>query len=168
MAVLDKYASSLSAADKKEAPIRSGGAQVVAIAGRYELAAGDDDGSVVRIGRVGANYIPIYGVLQSDSITGMTDLDVGLYKPGVGGAVVDKDLLADGLDLNAGVAITTDAQNALTNLGGADVVNSIGKNLWELLGLSAPNRADYDLALTWNTIGSAAGTVAWRFLFALG
>lgn len=168
MAVLDKYASSLNVSGKKDAPIRTGGAEVVAIAGRYELAAGDDDASVVRIGRVSANYIPMSGVLQCDAITGMTSLSVGLYKPGVGGAVVDINLFVDAIDLNAGVAIATDAQNGLTNLGGADVVNSIGKQLWELLGLSAPNRQDYDLAITFNTIGSAAGTVAWRYLFALG
>ena len=168
MAVLNKFANALVAAGKKGPPIATGGAHVLALAGTYELAAADDDASVLRIGRLPANAIPLWGTLHCDAIASMTSLDVGLYKPGVDGAVVDKDLFVAAIDLNAGVAITTDAVNMLTNLGGADPVAAIGKTLWELLGLTKPNRQDYDLAITFNTIGSAAGTISWRFLYAIG
>ena len=164
MAVFDKFADNYVHAGKKSSAIFTGGAGVFAIAGSDELAAADDDTSVLRLGRLPANAIPIMGCLHCDAITSMSDIDVGLYKPGESGAVVDKDILADGLDLNAGVAITTDANNALTALGPED----LGLTLWELLGLSAPNRGEYDLAITFNTIGSGAATIAWRFLFAAG
>jgi hypothetical protein len=166
MAVLDKFANSDIEDGKHANPNFAGGAKVLAIIGSYELAAADDDASVVRIGRVLANYIPIFAQITCDAITAMTDLDVGLYKPGVGGAVVDADLFADGLNLNAGVTIVGNlANNGFTT---QPTIENIGETIWQLLGLSVPNRQDYDLALTWNTIGSAAGTVSWRFLFAHG
>lgn len=167
MAVLDTFANALTAAGKKAPPIATGGAQVLALAGRWTSAAGDDDASVVRIGRVPANAIPLIGNLYANAITGMTDVDLGLYKPGVGGAVVDKDLLADGLDPASGEAITAPL-NLLTNLGGSDPEAAVGKQLWELLGLTKPARQDYDLAFTFNTIGSGADTLSWFLLFALG
>ncbi len=167
MAVLDKYANTLSAAGKKCPAINAGGSNTLVITGKYELAAGDDDGSVLRIGRLPANAIPILGQLYSDVITSCNDLDCGLYKPGVGGAVVDKDLMLDGGDPSGGKAITAPL-NLLTNLGGADVIDSFGKQLWELLGLTKPSRQDYDLALTFNSVGSLAGTLSWFLLFAQG
>jgi len=168
MAVEDKFVDALVAAGKKGQPIKTGGAQVLSLAGNAEVAAADDDGSVYRLARVAANAIPLFAWIGADAITAGTDYDLGLYKPGVGGAVVDKDLLADGLDLSSGVAITANLNNGLTNLGGADPLAAMGKTLWALLGLSVPNRQDYDLALTANTVGSAAGTIAWRLFYALG
>ena len=167
MAVEDKFVNALLAAGKKAPPIFASGAQLLALAFNFEVAAADDNGSVYRIGRLPANAIPIKGEIFADALTGSTDWDCGLYKPGVGGAVVDKDLLADGLDIASGEAITAPL-NLLTNLGGADPVGNVGKTLWELLGLSVPNRQDYDLALTANTVGSAAGTVSGFFWYALG
>lgn len=167
MAVLDTFANSLVAAGKKAPPIATGGAQVLALSGRHTTAAGDDDGSVVRIARVPANAIFLIGNLYANAITSCTDVDLGLYKPGVGGAVVDKDLLADGLDPASGEAITAPL-NLLTNLGGADPEAAVGKQLWELLGLTKPARQDYDLALTFNTMGSGADVLSWFLLYALG
>jgi hypothetical protein len=165
MAVLNKFANALVAAGKKGPPIATGGAQILAFAGTYELAAADDDASVLRIARLPANAIPMWGTIYCDAITGMTSLDLGLYKPGVDGAVVDADLFAAALDLNAGVTVVTDANNAFTT---QPVIDNVGETLWQLLGLTKPNRQDYDLAFTFNTIGSAAGTISWKLLFAIG
>jgi hypothetical protein len=167
MAVLNKFTNALVAAGKKAPAIATGGAQVLALAGSYEVAAADDNASVLRIARVPANAIFIIGELYADALTSLTDLDLGLYKPGVDGAVVDADLLADGLDPASGEAITAPL-NLLTNLGGADPVGNVGKQLWELLGLTKPNRQDYDLAFTLNAAGSGAGTLSWFLLYALG
>src|SRR4051812_29364882 len=117
MAVLDKYASSLSAAGKKAAAINAGGAGLLVVTGTYELAAADDDASVLRLARLSANAVPILCQIYADVLTGCNDVDLGLYKPGVGGAVVDKDLLMDGGDPSGGKAITAPL-NGLTNLGG--------------------------------------------------
>lgn len=168
MAVLDKFANTLTAAGKKAPALNAGGAGMFVVAGSYEIAAADDDASVIRLARLAANAVPILGQIWCDALTSGTDWDLGLYKPGVGGAVVDKDLLADGVDLSSAIAITTFSNNALTNLGGADPRGSYSKQLWELLGLTKPARQDYDLALTANTIGSAAGTVSWFLIFAQG
>ena len=167
MAVEDKYINTELAAGKKGATSKVWGGQLLALTFNFEVAAADDDGSVYRLGRLPANAIPIKGEIFADAITSGTDWDLGLYKPGVGGAVVDKDLLADGLDIASGEAITAPL-NLLTNLGGADPVAAVGKKLWELRGLSAPERQDYDLALTANTVGSAAGTVSGILWYIIG
>lgn len=169
MAVEDKFVNALLAAGKKAPPVAGSGASLLFVGGTFEIAAADSDLSVYRLARLPANAIPVKFDLFSDAAVDATDVDAGLYKPGVGGAVVDKDLLADGISLGAGAAITVGGANAgLTNLGGADPLAAYGKTLWELLGLSAPNRQDYDLALTANTAGGAAGTVSWGFWYALG
>jgi len=165
MAVEDKFVNALTAAGKKAAAIFTGGANLKIIAWRFATAAADDDGSVYRVGRIPANAIPIMGSLFANALTGSTDWDLGLYKPGVGGAVVDKDLLADGLDPASGEAITAPL-NCLTNLGGADPEAAFGKTLWELLGLTKPNRQDYDLAWTANTVGSGADTLSGFLIYA--
>lgn len=167
MAVEDKFINTEVAAGKKGAASKVSGAKLLIVTWAFEVAAADDDASVYRLARIPANAIPIKGELYADALTGSTDWDLGLYKPGVGGAVVDKDLLADGLDPASGEAITA-GLNLVTNLGGADPVGNFGKQLWELLGLSAPNRQGYDLALTANTVGSGAGTISGYLMFALG
>lgn len=165
MAVQDKFVNSLIAAGKKAAAMFAGGANLKVIVWNFEIAAADDDGSVFRVGRIPAGAVPIYGELYADALTSGTDYDLGLYKPGVGGAVVDKDILADGLDPASGEAITAGLE-VLTNLGGADPVGNFGKTLWELLGLTKMGIPAYDLAWTANTIGSAAGTVSGFLLYA--
>lgn len=165
MAVQDKFVNALTAAGKKCAAFFAGGANVKAIGFRFDTAAADDDGSVYRVGRIPANAIPLYGRVFCNAITSGTDWDFGLYKPGVGGAVVDKDLLADGLDIASGEAITA-GLDLLTNLGGADPEAAFGKTLWELLGLSVMGAPSYDLAWTANTVGSAADTISGFLLYA--
>lgn len=165
MAVEDKFVNALTAAGKKCAAFFAGGANVKAIGWRFAVAAADDDGSVYRLGRIPAGAIPLYGRLFANALTGSTDWDLGLYKPGVGGAVVDKDLLADGLDPASGEAITA-GLDVLTNLGGADPEAAFGKTLWELLGLSVMGAPAYDLCWTANTVGSGADTVSGFLLYA--
>lgn len=165
MAVEDKFGNSLTAAGKKAAAISAGGSKVLVVKWNFELAAADSDGSVYRIARLPANAIPLMGQAFCDAITAGTDFDLGLYKPGVGGAVVDKDLLADGIDFST--AVYSSPKNPVLNLGGADPTGSFGLTLWELLGLTVPARQDYDLAWTGNTVGSAAGTLSGWLMFAI-
>lgn len=167
MAVEDKYVNALLAASKKAPAHFAAGSGLLCIPFNFEVAAADDNDSVYRIGKLGANAIPVKGEIFADAITSGTDWDCGLYKPGVGGAVVDIDLFADGLDIASGEAITAPL-NLLTNLGGADPVGNVGKKVWELLGLTVPGRQDYDLALTARAVGSAAGTVSGFFWYIPG
>ncbi len=167
MAVEDKYVNSLLAAGKKAPATFAIGGRLLCLPFNFEVAAADDNDSVYRIGKLPANAIPIKGEIFADALTSLTDLDLGLYKPGIGGAVVDIDLFADGLDIASGEAITAPL-NLLTNLGGADPVGSVGEKVWELLGLSAPTLQSYDLALTARAAGSGAGTVSGFFWYILG
>ena len=168
MAVQDKFVDSNLAAGKKGNPALVSGGKELSIAFNFEVAAADSDASVYRLARLPANAIPLRCDIFADASIDGTDFDLGLYKPGVGGAIVDGNLLADGLNLAAGVAVTAGSNNGLTNLGGADPIAAVGKKLWELLGLSAPDRQDYDLAITANTVGGAAGTISGIFTFILG
>ena len=167
MAVEDKYIDASVAAGKKGNPGKVAGGKVLEITGTFEMAAADSDGSIYRLARLPANAIPVEATLFADAAVDATDVDLGLYHENLG-AVVDADLFADGLNLTAGIAITVNGNNGLTNLGGADPLAALGKKLWELLGLDAPTRGGYDLALTANTAGGAAGTVGYRFRYILG
>jgi hypothetical protein len=164
MAVEDKFVNSLTAAGKKAAPLATGGAKLLVVAGTFEVAAADSNGSVYRLARLPANAVPIKGEIWADSAIDGNDWDLGLYKPGVGGAVVDADLLADGIDLSSGFAIGSGTNALKTH----PAIDEIGKTLWELLGLSKPARQDYDLALLANNAGGAAGTISYYLIFALG
>ncbi len=167
MAVEDKYVNALIAAGKKAPPYFAAGAQLLCIPFNFEVAAADSNESVYRIGRLPANAIPVKGEVFADSSIDGTDFDFGLYKPGVGGAIVDIDILADGLDLASGEAITAPL-NILTNLGGSDPIASVGKTLWELLALTKPNRGEYDLVITARVAGGAAGTISGFFWYTHG
>lgn len=168
MAVQDKFVDSLVSAGKKTAASHAMGGQQLTVFFNFEVAAADSDTSVYRLARLPANAIPVRSEIYADASLGTSAFCLGLYKPGVGGAVVDKDIFLAATDLTAGVAVTAGANNGLTNLGGSDPVASVGLTLWELLGLSAPNREDYDLTLTADTAGAAAGTISGYLTYVLG
>lgn len=174
MAVLDTYTdsniSSAGAVNKLLKAINSaGGVGIRAAFATFEVAAGDDNGSVYRIFKdVDANAIPILMLVASDAIANATDYDIGLYKPNFG-VVVDKDVLADGLNISAGYLLSH-----LTALNGlsAIAIESRGKNLRELADATVDNQdvgqiLSYDLAITANTVGTAAGTVSVLFIYGI-
>jgi len=101
--------------------------------------------------RVPSNARLIGRTLENDAITGMTDVDIGVYAIDTG-AVVDKDILEDGLDLSS-------AGSAFAPFGVTAPENQ-GKRLWELLGLTADPQTEYDIAATANTAGAGAGDIS--------
>lgn len=162
MAVLDEYvnASLISTASRRRADAKNvNGQQLLHLVQTFEVAAADDDGSVYRI----FPNIPCTAVIRSlrvacDALTGSTDWDVGLYLPNYG-AVVDKDILADGINLSAGYSRIL----ALDGLVTVDLANA-NKMLYELpingAALTLKTRSQfYDICMTANTVGSGAGTV---------
>ena len=119
----------------------------------FEVAAADDDTSVFPFAMLPVNARVARITLLNDAITAGTDYDIGVYKAdGLAlGAVVDKDCLADGLDMSSARTTAVDVSPLVAN---------VGKKLWELAGLSAqPNYPTFLVAFTANTIGSAAGTI---------
>jgi hypothetical protein len=132
--------------------------------GTVEVAAADDNGSVYRFARLRSSDRVSQINLFSDAITGGTAFDLGLYRTADdGGAAVDVDLFASDLDLSSAVAGTDVTYEAT-----AANIDKVEKRLWELLGLSADPQTDYDLALTADTVGTAAGTVSVRVRFTGG
>lgn len=154
MAVENKYIETNVAAGKlANAALASGDNPIVMVA-TFEVAAADDDGSIYRLFRsVPSNYIPVQIDIATDGMTGSTDWDLGLYKPNLG-AVVDKDVLMDGQTLASALTRATGQGLGLSNVNIADAT----KTLATLSAQTKPDTA-YDIALTANTVGSAAGTV---------
>jgi hypothetical protein len=154
MAVENKYVDDNVAAGKLGKAGLTSGDKIVVMVNTEEIAAADDDGSVYRFFKnVPANLIPVEITVTTDGITGMTDTDIGIYKTNLG-AVVDKDVLMDGQTLASALTRATGHQLGLANVNIADA----GKTLAVLSAQADPDQA-YDIALTANTVGSAAGTV---------
>lgn len=156
MAVEDKYVvGQFTSADGRAAPHKGMGATVRSIVTELEVAAADDNGSIYRLARLSSQDVIKNITIYNDAITGGTDYDLGLYEPGPGGAEKDKDLLVNGADLSSanGIGSGLSGLSALT-------INDLDKNVMELAGDTASTgRRYYDLALTGNTVGTAAGTV---------
>lgn len=155
MAVENKYVRSLTAAGKLEKAGVVMGDKTITMVSTVEIAAADDDGSVYRFFKsVPSNLIPVHISILCDAITGGTDYDLGLYKTALG-AVVDKDVLMDGQTLATALTRATGDGLGL----GAVNVDSVNKTLAELSAQTTPDTS-YDIALTANTVGTAAGTVS--------
>lgn len=164
MAVEDKYVETQTAAGKLAKSVFCHGAEPIVLIATEELAAADDDGSVYRLFKsVPSNYIPVEISIMCDTVTSGTDFDLGLYKVGVGGAAVDADVLMDGQSLATALTRATGHQLGLANVNIADA----GKTLGELSAQTNPD-ASYDIALTANTVGSAAVTVTVVGIFVQG
>lgn len=121
-----------------------------------DVAAADNDGDIYRLFRVPGNAIPTLLSYKNDGITGGTDYDFGLYAAGSSGAVKDKDVLLDGINV-ATAGNTTQYSVPL-------LIADKGKEFWELAGDSEYTGQEYDVCITANTVGSAAGKV-WVTLF---
>jgi len=164
MAVEDKYTDADLAAGKLGKAALIMGAETITIVGTEEIAAGDDNGSVYRFFKsVPSNLIPVEITICTDGITAGTDYDLGLYKVGVGSAAVDADVLMDGQTMASALTRATGHQLGLQTVNIADA----GKTIGELSGQTDVD-ASYDIALTANTVGTAAGTITIIAKFAQG
>lgn len=162
MAVENKYVESNLAAGKKASALNTFGTDVIVGVATVAVAAADDDGSVYRVFKaVPSNLVPVMICIHNTAITSGTDWDVGLYQVGKSGAVVDKDILADGLDLSSAATIATWNNKGLTTID----ISGGCKDLATLGAETNPAMA-YDIALTANTVGSAAGTIRVTAVFA--
>lgn len=158
----DKYVNTNLAAGQKVLPGVGGGGRILVLQGTYEKTASDNDTSVLRLGKAPANAIPLVTLskIGNDALTGATDVDIGTYKPGAGGAVVDKDCLSDGLNIASGNALGSEAR-AMQAVG----LDEFGDDLRTLSAESVGDSEEYDIALTGNTFGTATGTISWELYF---
>jgi len=128
----------------------------------FETLVADDINDIRRLFTVGAHEIPVECKIINDAVAGLTDLDVGLYRPGVGGAVVDADALMDGTDINAGIAWAS-ATDGLAALGVEErgvlsfleIANDVATD--DAIGKIPAD--SYDVVLTYNSEITGAGTI---------
>jgi len=143
--------------NKPKAPLYNQGSQLQTVQAEVAVLSTWDDGDTVILARnlpLSARIVSII-MRTAGSITGATDYDIGLYKADDDdgddiGTVIDKDILADGLDFDSGVALGTD-------ILGTNLTFNKYKTLGDLL--------DYDqgeepiggvhVVMTLNTAGTA-------------
>ena len=149
---LTNYATTPGIGEKQEPGANAH--EVVRIIGYAAPAAADDDGSTFLIAKnVPSSFRPTRCTVMTTAITGGTDYDLGVYNSQTGAAVT-KDLFMDGQTLASASRVLDGLSNvSLANLGAR-------KSIAELLSLTPSTaKATYDIVLTANTIGSAAGDV---------
>lgn len=145
---------------KPYAGYKFSGSDEIVIVAQIAITNGDGAGSIYRIGQVPSNYIPVEGEINCEAITGLTDADLGLYETDEhGGAVLDKDLLVDGVDLSSAL-VPGAGHDALKSIG----VTNIGKRLCDISTIAdgSAERQSYMLALTAVAAPGATGVVAVR------
>jgi hypothetical protein len=155
MAVEDKYVNANIVAGKKAESFATVGQKTITLVQTVEIASGDDNGSVYRFfAGVPSTYIPVEITIVCDAITSGSDFDLGLYAVN-GGEVVDKDVLMDGQTLAIALTRATGNQLGLSAVGKDAVTSTLGE-----LSAQTNVSAAYDIALTGNAVGTAAGTVS--------
>jgi hypothetical protein len=159
MAVRNEYINTNLAAGTLQDATIGGGGNTQVITQTFEIAAADDDASIFRLARIKAGDILLRATIMCDAITGGTDYDLGLYQisqNGVAGAVLDKDIFMDGQTF----ASATKTIDGLQTVAIENRVKPVLDLHNTVNSASVANSGqEYDIALTANTIGTAAGTV---------
>lgn len=131
-------------------------AQLFESVGTLESSAADDIGSIYKLCQVPSNARISDVLLTCDSLGTAGAADIGLYQTTEnGGAVVDADLFASAQALTSALDKTSVLHESA--VFGKDEVE---KRLWEVLGLSADPKIDYDVCATLTTATIDAGTVS--------
>lgn len=166
MAVVNQYVNSDIVNGNLAVSAYFSGAGMWGLNALVAVAAADDDTSKYRIAKVPATWTPFSIVATNTEITSGTDYDLGLYytlEGALEGAVTTggKDVLADGIDMSS-----ARAEGSGISMLSAVAVADAQKPIWELAGDTIDNhQSSYDIVLTANTVGSAAGTIALKALF---
>lgn len=135
--------------------IHASGADMLNIVARCTVTNGNSSGSIYRIAEVPSNFVPTGGEITCAALTGLDDVDLGLYENTEnGGAVIDVDALLDGGDLTSALA----QGSGLSPVSAVSLANQ-GKALYLLAGDVSSERQTYVLALTINANASAGGDV---------
>ena len=155
MAVVDKTTYKKSSANIPVDAIAATGADMLSIVARAAITTGDSSTSIYRIAEVPSNFVAVSGEVTCEALTGLDDVDLGLYENTEnGGAVIDVDALTDAMDLTSalvpGLGLSPVSAVAIANQDDA---------LYTLAGDVSSERQTYTLALTINKDCSAGGAV---------
>lgn len=162
MAVVDKYVNTDTEAEKLITAALVSGAKTICMVQTFEIAADDDDGSVYRLFKnVPEKLIPTKIELYNDAMALASSYDLGLYEStvgGVDGTVIDKDVFLVAEDITAGNGRGSPV-NGLTAVDIANVLSTIADHAGDTTPDDITSKG-YDIALTANTVGTAAGTIS--------
>lgn len=170
MAVVDIYCSPYTSGlgvSRPEKTIHAQGAETFVLYNTVEKAAGDSDTSKWRFFKnLDGNLIPLWIAFANDALAGFTSASIGLYTPN-GGAVVSVNCFMSAVSIAAGK--TTLCPGLAFDGMAAVAIENYGKRLFEHAGLTVATRKNaFDLVLTGNTVGGAAGTMSMMACFAQG
>lgn len=168
MAVYNDYVDTQILAGRYTSAQASGGGKIVKVIAVFDTTAAHDAGSIYRVVKnVPSSAIPLSLAIATDGVTGMNDVNVGLFKPYAGGDEVGTEVLASALDLSSAVSFSTAAAgigNGMGNIALADY----GKQLWELAGQTITSKqSHYDIALTSVADLSEADSIAVIFEYSI-
>ena len=111
------------------------------------------NGDIHRLFKVPGQFVPTEITIMHDALTTAADNDLGVYKPGAGGDVVDADCFMDGQTFAT-------ASRVRDGLQTVDIAKIGAETVAEIAGLTGDSRdQDLDIALTLNTAATASGTV---------
>jgi len=166
MAVVNTKATAISNADA-DPPVTNDPALEKGLmrecSGTVEVAAADSDNSVYRMCRVPSTARVTSILVGNDAITSGTAYDIGVYDEAAdGGAVIDANEFASGVDLSSALAFTEYLNEAV-----ATEIVDCEKPLWDKLGKTSDPNLFYDICLTGTTVGSAAGTISMKLKYVL-
>lgn len=113
------------------------------------------DGDVIPLFTVYGNDVVVDGGYSNRALSGMTDVDIGLYD--LDGTAVDADFFTDG-DSLATAQLNRFGDTAVGALTFEDSVKKIGD-----ISADVDEYSQYVVALTVNTAGSASGAFALKF-----
>lgn len=158
MAVVTKYARSIkdpSSIALAAAALAEGMVRCIST-GAISIANGDSINSLIFLGKMPSNAVPIPGLslLKHGAVTSVTSVHIGVYADDV---LVSAAIFASALDISS--AGTKDPFAAIA-------VADWGKRLWELLGLATDPGKEYQIVLTMNAAATATASIAAEILYA--
>lgn len=155
MAVVDLTTYKKSSANIPVDAIHACGADQLSIVARATITNGNTTASIYRIAEVPSNFVPVSGEVTCAALTGLDDVDLGLYETDEqGGAVIVVNALADAMDLTGALAPGA----GLSPISGV-ALDDQGKALYSLASDVSSERQAYVLALTINKDAAATGDV---------
>jgi len=171
MAIVNTKSTEITALDlltgKKVSPLY-GGCRPIIKAATVEVAAADDPTSVYRFFRVHSSWRMALLFLANDAIASGTSYDIGLHQIAEnGGAVLDADFWGSAVSMASARSVWTEISAEGVTTPGANPANC-EKAIWEqniAVTATDPNRW-YDVTMTANVIGSAAGTISLQGILA--
>lgn len=131
------------------------GSDSLFVLARATITNGNSSGSIYRIAEVPSNFVPVGGEVTCAALTGLDDVDLGLYETAEhGGAVISVNALADALDVTSALAPGA----GLSPIENIAIANQ-GKALYSLASDVSSERQAYTLAITINKNAAATGDI---------